>query len=99
MIPKLLGISIYVWGTVSLGLAVLYAFVWPRPKPEAPPRPAWAHFTLRYLHSLVWALLAGACFLWGSGSGMLAYVFARLAVIGYMIYIGALAFDRRGKFG
>ncbi|MCU0485394.1 MAG: hypothetical protein MUC85_04725 [Anaerolineales bacterium] len=99
MVPKLLGISIYFWGAASLVLAVLYAFTWPRPRPEAPPRPAWAQFVLRYLHSLVWALLAGACFLWGSGSGMLAYIFARLAVIGYMIYIGALALDRRGKFG
>lgn len=97
MIPSLLGISIYVWGAGCLALAVVYAFAWPRPKPDAPPRPAWADFVLRYLHSLVWALLAGACFLWGSGSDVLAYLFARLALIGYMVYIGVLALDRRGR--
>ncbi len=95
--PVFLGISINIWGGVSLVLAIIYYFVWPKPRPNSPPRPAWADFVLRYLHSLVWALLAGACFLWGAGNEMWAYLFARVALIGYMVYIGVLALDRRGR--
>ena len=95
--PTFLGISIYIWGSLCFGLAVFYFFVWPRPRPDAPPRPAWADFALRYLHSLVWALLAGACVLLGAGSETLAYILGRLALLGYMIYFGALLLDRTGR--
>jgi hypothetical protein len=96
-VQSFLGVSVYIWGVVCLGLAVLYIFVWPRPRLETPPRPVWAEFVLRYLHSLVWALLAGACFLWGLGDPSLAYILGRFALLGYMIYFGTLLLDRSGR--
>ncbi len=91
-------IPTYIWGFVSIGLAVLYFFVWPKQKPDAPsPRPAGRQFILRWFHSLVWVCLAVACFMWAgwlpgsSIAGILA-----LAALGlYLIFMVTFLRDRK----
>lgn len=90
----------YIWGFVSLGLAVLYFFVWPKQKADNPvPRPAGRQFVLRWFHSLVWVFLAVAFFMWAGwlpGSGMAGGV--ALAALGlYITFMGMFWVDRRGS--
>ena len=97
--PEYLGLPVYLWGVICLGVALLYFFVWPRQKPDAPvPRPTWRQFILRWFHSLVWVLLAVACFMWAGwlpGSGVAGGV--ALAALGvYLVFMLTFLVDRRG---
>ncbi|MCB9135291.1 MAG: hypothetical protein H6636_07680 [Anaerolineales bacterium] len=87
-----------IWGFVSIGLAVLYFFVWPKPKPDNPvPRPARQQFILRWFHSLVWVCLAVAFFMWAGwlpGSGIAGGV-ALVALGLYLTFMVTFLRDRK----
>lgn len=82
-----LGVSMVVWSLLALGLAVVYLFIWPKPEPGAPSRPAWAQFVLRWFHSLVWVLLAAAFFLSGAGLARLAALPGLAALVLYGVFV------------
>lgn len=86
------GIPFWVLAIPCLGIATLYYFLWPKPK-ENQLRPLWVHFVLRWFHSLVWVLLAGACLLWGAGSG-LGNPISLLAGLVYLVFIGTMIFEK-----
>ena len=67
MASVFLAVPVAVWGSVCLVLAVVDTVLWPRPGRHSPPRPSWRSVVLRWGHALVWALLAGAGFLWAAG--------------------------------
>lgn len=82
----LLGIDLFIWGSVCLAFAALYFFAWPRPRGGAP-RPAWAAFVLRWFHSLVWVSLAVTCFIWNPVGARPAQAFAILAAVLYGVFV------------
>ena len=93
MTNTFLGISLILWSALCLGVAVVYAFVWPKPRA---PRPAWSAFVLRWFHSLVWALLATACLLWAASiPSMLAQGLALLALVFYSVFMVTFLRDRQ----
>ena len=97
---SLFGIPWYVWGLACLAVAAVYLVAWPRPprKSSAPARPPWRQFVLRWFHSLVWLLLALACFVQASqfaGGGAVGGVLAVLAGLLYLVFMGALVADLR----
>lgn len=96
MSETFLGFPLQTWALVCLAVAAFYYVKWPKPRPDpqAPPRSAAAHFILRLFHSLVWLLLAGACFLWAGGNTAPATVLAALALIVYLIFLATLTTDR-----
>jgi hypothetical protein len=86
MTPTFLSIPYYVWAFLCLIVALIYAVLWPRPK-VGQQRAIWQHLVLRWFHSLVWILLAAACFMWATwlpGNDRLAQ---RLAVGGLLTYV------------
>jgi len=91
-----LGFPLQTWAIVCLAVAAFYYFKWPRPRPghTGPPRSAPVHFILRLFHSLVWILLAGACYLWASGASPMAGGMAAAALVVYVIFLGTLIADR-----
>jgi hypothetical protein len=96
----LFGLPWYIWGLLCLVVAVVYLVAWPRPsrKSSAPARPPWRQFVLRWFHSLVWLLLALACFVQAgqiAGGGAVGGTLAVLAVVFYLVFIGALLADIR----
>jgi len=91
-------ISTYIWGFVSLGVAVLYFFVWPKPKADNPvPRPAWRQFVLRWFHCFVWVFLAVAFFMWAGWlpGSRIAGAIALGALALYITFIVTFLIDRR----
>ncbi len=92
---SLLGIP-FAWLAVPcLGVAILYYFLWPKPK-TGQTRPTWVHLVLRWFHSLVWLLLAAACVLWGSGSAWGKPV-ALLAGLVYLVFMGVMVGEKIGR--
>ena len=93
-----LGLPFYIWGFICAGVALIYFFVWPKQKPDAPvPRPAGRQFVLRWFHSLVWVFLAVAFFMWAGwlpGSGI-AGVIALVALGLYIAFMVMFLIDRR----
>jgi hypothetical protein len=91
-----LGFPLQAWGILSLAAAVAYFIKWPKPRPDrvGPPRSTLAHIILRWFHSLVWLLLALACFLWASGPSAAANALAVAALIVYVIFLATLLADR-----
>jgi hypothetical protein len=98
----LFGLPWYVWGLACLAVAAVYLVVWPRSsrKSGAVARPPWRQFVLRWFHSLVWALLASACFVQAgqiAGAEAVGGALAVLAGLLYLVYIGALVADVRPR--
>ncbi|MBF8285253.1 MAG: hypothetical protein HW378_4168 [Anaerolineales bacterium] len=97
MTPTLFGIPFYLWGVVCLGVAAIYTAIWPKPKPGAPARPAWRQFILRWFHTLVWVLLAGACWARATGWANAPFWSNRLGLTGlavYLIFLTTFVMDR-----
>ena len=94
-----LGVPLPIWGVLCLGVAALYFFVWPKPKTDgrAQRRSPRVHFVLRWFHSVVWLLLAVACFLWASGGSALADALALLALLVYLAFMLTLLAERRSR--
>lgn len=86
------GIPFWVLSIPCLGIASLYYFLWPKPK-ENNLRPTWAHIVLRWFHSLVWTLLAGACLLWAAGSNS-GNLISLLAGLVYLVFMGTMIFEK-----
>lgn len=87
MVNDFLGIPFPIVGLICLVIAVFYYFIWPKPRGSAP-RPPWAQIVLRYAHSLVWVLLACACFLWaGNRQSGVASVLGFLALVMYVVFL------------
>ena len=96
----LFGVPWYVCGLLCLAVAAVYLVAWPRPsrRSGAPARPPWRPFVLRWFHSLVWALLALACFVQAAqlaGGGAVGGALAVLAGVLYLVFLGALVADLR----
>lgn len=91
-----LGFPLQTWALVCLAVAVFYYLKWPRPRPErtGPARTALVHYILRLGHSLVWLLLAAACYVWASGSPGVASGLAAMALVIYVVFLGTLLADR-----
>ncbi len=87
------GLPMYVFGILCLVLALSYGVQWP--KAVGRERPFLTHLIIRWGHSLVWLLLAIACFLWYVGSNPLGNQLAANAMILYIIFIIVLLRDRR----
>src|SRR5262245_19193481 len=95
-----LGLPWYIWGLLCLGVAAVYLVIWPRPprKGNVPARPRWRQIVLRWFHSLVWLLLASACFVQAihfAGSATIGPALALLAALTYVAFIGALVAELR----
>lgn len=87
------GLPMYLFGFFCLILALIYAVQWP--KAMGRERPLITHLIIRWGHSLVWLLLAAACFLWYVGSNPLGNQLAANAMIVYVIFIIVMLRDRR----
>ena len=95
MVNDFLGIPLPIVGLICLVIAVFYYFIWPKPRGNAP-RPQWAQIVLRYAHSLVWVLLACACFLWaGDRQSGAASVLSFLALPTYIVFMVTFVRYRR----
>lgn len=97
----MLSISFFTLGLVCLGLAMVWAVVWPKDRtpeplkqlPQYQPRPVWVHTALRWFHSLAWVWLAVTCWLLNAGQEQLATISALLAGIMYVTFVAALVKD------
>ena len=91
-----LGLPYFGWGSICLAVATLYFFVWPKAPGRA--RSRFTHLIIRYFHSLVWLLLAAACF-----GRILSHaatkIFGLAALFIYLVFIGAIALERRTQQG
>jgi type VI protein secretion system component VasK len=85
---KFLGVPFSVWGLLALGVALLFAFVWPKE------RVGDAHglrlVILRWAHTLVWLLLALSFFMRATNLPNLANPIALLAGLTYAFFIFTL---------
>jgi hypothetical protein len=97
--PTFLGVPLVVWGVVCLGVATLYYFVWPEPEAGNAPRPAWMRLVLRWFHSLVWLLLAAACFLQSAGAPAIGRSVGGVGLLVYVVFIVTAALDRSRRGG
>lgn len=95
--PTFIGVPLLVWGIVCLGVATLYYFVWPEPEADRPPRPAWMRLVLRWFHSLVWLLLAAACFLQYGSTAAIGQVVGFVGLLVYVVFIVTAAVDRSSR--
>ncbi|MDX9753680.1 MAG: hypothetical protein RBU29_06940 [bacterium] len=86
---------LWFWLIICLGVAVLYAVVWPKPRPGVPPRGRGFTLILRWFHSLVWVLLAGACVLGMVGWGEAAQGAAAASLVVYGVFLLAYGVDRK----
>lgn len=101
----LIGISLFTWGLVCLGLSVLWYYVWPKDRtpepltklPEYKPRPAWMQSVLRWFHSLTWVLLAATCWFLDAGQTPLAAASAIMAGLMYATFGVALVKDKQRR--
>jgi hypothetical protein len=90
----LFGIPLAFWGIGCLAIAFAYWRIWPQPSPRrTQPRTTWQHLVLRCFHSLVWVLLAGACFLAGAGYNIGLWL-ASAALPVYIVFLVMLVQDR-----
>jgi hypothetical protein len=85
----LFGVSLPIWGVVCLAIAVTYWFVWP--KAGAQRATGWRWWVMRTFHSLVWLLLALACFTRAPLGETISNALALLGVAAYAIFIYTLA--------
>jgi Flp pilus assembly protein TadB len=93
--------TLFTLGLGCLALAVLWYFVWPKDKtpeqfkqlPHYRPRPAGIQAVLRWFHTLVWMLLAAACFFTDAGQSTLAAASALLAGVFYVVFVVTLIKD------
>jgi cobalamin synthase len=97
MDPTFLGFPFYFWAILCAGVAALYAYLWPRPKPGQLERPLASHLVLRWFHSLTWVLLALACLAWGWQANEIGQGLASLALIVYLVFAFTLLWDRRSR--
>lgn len=91
------GMPFWIWGLLCVAVAAIYWRVWPRPAKGQRKRAAWLAGVLRYGHSLVWLLLALACGLFQFGAEVAGIVAGRAALITYLVFVGAFAYDRTRK--
>jgi hypothetical protein len=91
--PTLLGIPFWVLGLAALGMAGLYAVFVPR-KQQVMAMSGQKFIILRWFHSLVWVLLAGAAFIMAIGNPALTGIAQLVAAAGggvYVVYMATLA--------
>lgn len=84
-----LGLPWFAWAGVSLAVAILYWFAWPRKK--AAQESGFRRVVIRYGHALVWLLLAVNFLLRGLSPVLYGVAnFAALAAgLGYLLFLGA----------
>ena len=82
-----LDIPLTIWAVISLGVAVIYYYVWPQPRRNTIPRPRWVTLLLRYGHSIVWILLSGVCLLWSNNAMEVAQILGLLALFLYAAFM------------
>jgi len=93
-----LGLPWLAWGALCLLVAAIYLVIRPRqPAKDAAPRPIWRQVVLRWFHSLVWVLLAAACFVQAlqlSRAPGIGSALALGALLAYLVFLAALVSDR-----
>jgi hypothetical protein len=93
-----LGLPWVAWGALCLLVATVYLMIRPRrPAANAAPRPLWRQIVLRWFHSLVWGLLAAACFVQAlqlANASSIGSGLALGALLAYLVYLAALFSDR-----
>lgn len=91
------GIPWAIAAVIAIGIAILYTFLWPKPKGNFS---RWTYLILRWAHSLVWWLLALTCI---GFSGLLPLnenftgFIAWSALVVYFIFLGTLIYNRSQK--
>ena len=78
------GLSWYAWAGITLALAVLYSFLWPRQRAEG--HTGFRFLVMRWGHALVWVLLTINFALRGLSSG-LASAAGILVLAGLAMYV------------
>jgi hypothetical protein len=95
MNTNFLGVPWFVWGLLSLVIAVIFTVIWPGGRS---PSTLLQYIILRWFHALVWVLLAVSFFLRGGmvlgGSGT-ANLLALLALLVYIIFMGTVLTSSR----
>jgi hypothetical protein len=90
-------VPMYVWGLLSLGVAIAYSVFWPEAR-AARLAPGFARFVVRWFHALVWVLLAISFFVRGRGSPgakVMADVLALAGLAAYLVFMGVTFWPRR----
>lgn len=91
-----LGLPLWLWGLVCLGLAAVWVVVYPRPL--AAKLTGWRFIVIRWFHALTWLLLAAAAFLAAFnllGGAALAQPVALASLAVYVAFMLTLAISRR----
>ena len=97
MTNSFLGIPLTLISLLCLGVAGAYYFIWPKPKPGQSRTPT-RHWILRYGHSLVWVLLAIACFMWAADSHSgFANILALAALGTYLLFMLTFVTSRKSR--
>lgn len=92
-----LNLPFSIWGVFCLVVAIVYAFISPKPKvlDTAQRQPTFIRIILRWFHSLVWVFLAAACFLWAVDRPALANMIATFALPTYIIFLITMLLDQK----
>ncbi len=83
------GVSYLVWTLVCLVIALVYYFVLPK-SARSPLLKKPSRLILRYAHSLVWLMLAGAALLAHTGHVRAGKLAALAALAVYIVFMGTL---------
>ncbi|HMR99159.1 MAG TPA: hypothetical protein PKE62_07870 [Anaerolineales bacterium] len=87
MIRGFLNIPYFAWTTISLVIAVIFAYVWPHKAVTA--SAGFRFFVIRWGHSLTWVLLAISFFLRGINPSLngIANLIAAAGGLAYLLFM------------
>ncbi|HKJ32580.1 MAG TPA: hypothetical protein VKA34_12170 [Balneolales bacterium] len=82
------------WGALCVIIGMVYTLLWPRAV-KGVQRSRLQHLVIRWFHSIVWYLLAAACFIrTNPENNTLSNKLALLGLLFYLIFIGTLIYER-----
>jgi hypothetical protein len=84
------GISYPIIGFFCFILALVFMYgLWPRPRPDKPPRTFGQNFIIHYFHPLAWVLVGMAAFLQARFVD-LAVILAGMGVLAFLMFVFTL---------